>query len=77
VRWNLQVVLISISLMTKDVKHFFKCFSAVGDSTGENWLCPIIQKMWFIYTTNYYSGIKNKDIMNFSGKLDGTRKYRP
>jgi hypothetical protein len=27
-----------------------------------------IQKMWFIYTVEYYSAIKNKDIMNFAGK---------
>ena len=27
-----------------------------------------IQKMWFIYTTEYYSAIKNKDIMSFAGK---------
>jgi hypothetical protein len=25
-------------------------------------------KMWFIYTMEYYSAIKNKDIMNFGGK---------
>jgi hypothetical protein len=24
-----------------------------------------ITKMWFIYTMEYYSAIKNKDIMNF------------
>jgi hypothetical protein len=24
--------------------------------------------MWFIYTTEYYSAEKNKDIMNFEGK---------
>jgi hypothetical protein len=24
--------------------------------------------MWFIYTMEYYSAIKNKDIMNFVGK---------
>ena len=24
--------------------------------------------MWFIYTIEYYSAIKNKDIMNFAGK---------
>jgi hypothetical protein len=26
-----------------------------------------IQKTWFIYTMEYCSAIKNKDIMNFSG----------
>jgi hypothetical protein len=24
--------------------------------------------MWFIYTMEYYSDVKNKDIMNFAGK---------
>jgi hypothetical protein len=28
VRWNLRVVLICISLMTKNNEHFFRCFSA-------------------------------------------------
>ena len=27
-----------------------------------------IQKMWFIYAMEYYSTIKNKDILNFAGK---------
>jgi hypothetical protein len=27
-----------------------------------------IPKMWFIYITEYYSAIKNKDIINFAGK---------
>jgi hypothetical protein len=36
VRWNLRVVLIYISLMIKDVEHFFRCFSAIRYSSGEN-----------------------------------------
>jgi hypothetical protein len=27
-----------------------------------------IQKMWFIYTVEYYSAIKNKDILTFTDK---------
>jgi hypothetical protein len=33
-------------------------------TTMEEW----IQKMWFIYTMEYYSAIKSEDIMNFAGK---------
>jgi hypothetical protein len=36
VRWNLRVILICISLMSKDAEHFFKCFSAIQDSSVEN-----------------------------------------
>jgi hypothetical protein len=32
--------------------------------TTEEW----IQKMWFIYTMEYYSAIKNEDILGFAGK---------
>jgi hypothetical protein len=32
--------------------------------TIEEW----IQKMWFIYTMEYYSAIQNKDILSFAGK---------
>jgi hypothetical protein len=35
------------------------------------------KKMWFIYTMEYYSAIKNKDIMIFFRQVDGTRKYHP
>jgi hypothetical protein len=35
VRWNLRV-LIYISLMIKDVEHFFRCFSAIRYSSVEN-----------------------------------------
>jgi hypothetical protein len=34
--------------------------------------CPMteewIQKMWFIYTVEYYSAIMNEDILSFVGK---------
>jgi hypothetical protein len=42
---------------------------------ARNWKqpkCPStkewIQKMWFIYTMEYYLAIKNKNIMNFAGR---------
>jgi hypothetical protein len=33
-------------------------------SLMERW----IQKIWYIYTMEYYSAIKNKAFMNFAGK---------
>jgi hypothetical protein len=27
-----------------------------------------VKKMWYVYTMEYYSAIKNKDIMNLAGK---------
>jgi hypothetical protein len=36
VRQNLRVVLIYISLMIKGAEHFFRCFSAIQYSSGEN-----------------------------------------
>jgi cyanate permease len=36
VRLNLRVVLVCISLMIKDVEHFFRCFSSVQYSPAEN-----------------------------------------
>jgi hypothetical protein len=35
-----------------------------------------IQKMWYIYTMEYYSAIKNNEFMKFR-QMDGTRKYHP
>jgi hypothetical protein len=36
-------------------------------SSTEEW----IQKMWYIYTLEYYSAVKNYDFMKFLGKLMG------
>jgi hypothetical protein len=36
VRGTLRVILVYISLMTKDFEHFFKCFSAIRDSSVIN-----------------------------------------
>jgi hypothetical protein len=35
-RWNLRAVLICIFLMIKDAEPFFRCFSAIWYSSGEN-----------------------------------------
>jgi hypothetical protein len=42
VRWNLMVVLICISLITKDFEHFFRCFWAIQDSSVVNSLLSSI-----------------------------------
>ena len=36
VRWNLRVALICISLLIKDAERFFRFFSAIHYSSGEN-----------------------------------------
>ena len=39
VKWNLRVVFICIFLMTKDVKHFYKCFSHLVFLNCEFFVC--------------------------------------
>ena len=41
VRWNLRVILICISPMTKDIEHVFGCFLAIRVSSVENSLFSI------------------------------------
>ena len=51
VRWNLRVVLISIFLMTKNVEHFFRCFSAILYSSVENSLFSSIPPVSYTHLT--------------------------
>ena len=46
VRWSLRAISICISLITKNVEHFFKCFSDIQDSFVENSLVPMDSKLF-------------------------------
>jgi hypothetical protein len=58
--------------------HRDKCstmFTVALSLIARSWKQPIgptkeecILKMWFIYTMEYFSAIKNEDIMSFAGK---------
>jgi hypothetical protein len=50
VRWNLSVVLICISFMTRDGEHFFMCFLAIWISSFEKVLFSSVVPFlyWFI-----------------------------
>ena len=57
-RWNLRIILICISLMTKDIEYFLKCLSAILDSSDESslvrsvmWECHI-SICWFHWLRN-------------------------
>ena len=47
VSWNLTVVLIFISLRTKDAEHFLKCLSVILDSSVKSSLFRSV--LYFIY----------------------------
>jgi hypothetical protein len=61
------------STFNKDT--FFIMFIAALFIIARSWKQPrcssteeCIKKMWYIYTVEYYSAIKNNDLMRFSGK---------
>jgi hypothetical protein len=62
VRWSLRVVLIFISVMTKDVEHLFKCFSAIQYSSVENslfssvphFLLRLFECLEFSFLSSFY-----------------------
>ena len=41
-----------------------RCWKQSRCSSIKEW----IQKLWYIYTIEYYSAVKDEDIMNFAGK---------
>ena len=49
VKWNLRVVLICISQMTKDTEHLLKCLSAILDSSVENSLFRSVLHFFFYW----------------------------
>jgi hypothetical protein len=51
---------------------------------GRNWKqprCPSteewIKKIWFTYTMEYYSAIKNKRLHEICRQMDASREYHP
>lgn len=56
-------------------RHFSTMFIAALLITARNWKYPRcastdnwVRKMWYIYTTEYYSAIKKRKTMKFTGK---------
>jgi hypothetical protein len=61
VRWNLWVASICTSLITKDFKHSFRCFSAIGDSS--------VVKPWFSSIPHLLIGLFGFLVINFLSSL--------
>ena len=68
IRWNLRVILICISLITKDFENFLRCFSAIRDSSVVKTLfssipqfliglfvCLVINFLRYLYALNLSS----------------------
>ena len=66
----LGIYLKNVSTYNKDT--FSTMFIAALFIIARSWTGPSteewIQKMWYIYTMQYYSDIKNNDFMKFLGK---------
>jgi hypothetical protein len=62
VRWTLRVVLICISLRTKDFEHFFRCFSVIRDS--------LVMNSWFSSIPHFLIGLFGFLAINFLSSLN-------
>ena len=67
---NLRVILICISLMTKDVEHFFGCFSTIWVSSVENSLLSSLPHFLIVLfgslESNFLSSLYIVDISSLS-----------
>jgi len=54
VNWNLRVVLICISLMTKDVEHFIRYISAIQYSLSENFCLALYGSLEYNFLSSLY-----------------------
>jgi hypothetical protein len=65
-----------LGIYPKDTPPYYKDTGSTAlfviAKTWKQSRCPSteewIQKMWFIYTMEYFAATKNEDIMNFAGK---------
>jgi hypothetical protein len=63
--WKLNNVVFNDNFIKEEIKKEVKNFlEQPGSPSTEEW----IQKMWYIYTTEYYSTIKSNDFMKFTNK---------
>ena len=55
------------------------CSTVYNSHTWKQPKCPFIEKwikkIWYIYTTKYYSAIKKNKISAICSKMDGPRNY--
>jgi hypothetical protein len=59
--WNLSVVSICISLVAKNIEHFFRCLSTTGDFPDENSL--------FSFVSHFKIGLFGSQVSNFLSSL--------
>jgi hypothetical protein len=76
---NTPLLLVGLQAGTCSTKFIAPSFIVVGSwkeprcPSTEEW----IQKMWYIYTMEYYEVIKNNEFMKFFLKMDGFGGYHP
>jgi len=69
-RWNLRVLLFCISLMTKDVEHFFRCFSVIQYSSVENSLFSSVSHLIGLFDSLESNFLRSLYILDISPLSD-------